>query len=76
MSHILIDLSNLIHKCKYVVKGDAETKAALALHIIINSMISAWNRFDGTLLVVCADSTSWRNDHYKKYKAARRLKAN
>jgi hypothetical protein len=76
MSHILIDLSNLIHKCKYVVRGDPETKGAMALHIIFNSILSSWNRFDGSLLVVCADSTSWRNEHYKKYKAARRVKSN
>lgn len=70
---ILVDASNLFHRCKHVTMGDAATKAGMALQICFNSLRQIWRKFDATHIVVALDKSSWRHEVYPDYKAHRRV---
>jgi 5'-3' exonuclease len=54
-----------------VVRGDADIKLGMALHITFNSIKKAWQDFNGSHVVFCLEGRSWRKDYYKPYKANR-----
>jgi 5'-3' exonuclease len=70
-TYILVDLLNLFHRAKHVVRGNADTKLAMALHITLGSVKKAWFDFNGTHVVFFLEGRSWRKDFYKPYKANR-----
>lgn len=72
-TYILIDLSNLLHRAKHVTSGTVDLKIGMSMHIIFNSILKMWRKFDADHIVVCLDSKSWRREVYTQYKAARRL---
>jgi 5'-3' exonuclease len=53
------------------VRGDADIKLGMALHITFNSVKKAWQDFEGKHVVFCLEGRSWRKDFYKPYKANR-----
>jgi 5'-3' exonuclease len=53
------------------VRGDADIKLGMALHITFNSVKKAWQDFEGKHVVFCLEGRSWRKDYYKPYKANR-----
>ena len=71
MTYILVDTANTFFRARHVVRGDADTKLGMALHITFNSIKKAWNDFGGTHVVFCLEGRSWRKDYYKPYKANR-----
>lgn len=71
MTYILIDTANTFFRSRHVVKGDADIKLGMALHIMFNSIKKAWQDFDGAHVVFCLEGRSWRKDTYKPYKANR-----
>lgn len=71
MTYILVDSANTFFRARHVVKGDAELKLGMALHITFNSIKKAWQDFEGNHVVFCLEGRSWRKDHYKPYKANR-----
>lgn len=71
MTYILIDTANLFFRGRHSVRGDADIKVGMALHIMFNSIKKAWNDFNGTHVVFCLEGRSWRKDVYKPYKANR-----
>ena len=79
MTYILIDANNLFHRCKHVTHGDADTKGAMAIHIVFNAINKAWRMFNGTHLVLALEggrrTDSWRYKIYNRYKAARATQA-
>ncbi len=62
---------NLLFRAKHVTRGDSYEKAGLSLSIVLNSIKSAWNKFEADHVVFCLDGKSWRKDVYPEYKANR-----
>jgi len=71
MTYILVDSANTFFRARHVIKGDADIKLGMALHITFNSIKKAWQDFEGGHVVFCLEGRSWRKDHYKPYKANR-----
>jgi len=71
---IIIDTANLFHRARHGVRGDADLKIGMALHVIFNAVKNCWYNFQGTHLVFCFEGRSWRRDYYQPYKMNRELK--
>jgi len=71
MNYILVDTANTFFRSRHVVKGDADIKLGMALHITFNSIKKAWQDFQGHHVVFCLEGRSWRKDFYAPYKANR-----
>ena len=71
MTYILVDTANTFFRARHVVRGDANIKIGMALHITFNSIKKAWQDFEGKHVVFCLEGRSWRKDYYKPYKANR-----
>jgi 5'-3' exonuclease len=71
MTYILVDTANTFFRARHVVRGDADIKLGMALHITFNSLKKAWQDFGGGHVVFCLEGRSWRKDYYKPYKANR-----
>jgi len=71
MNYILVDTANTFFRSRHVVRGDADIKVGMALHIMFNSIKKAWNDFHGNHVVFCLEGRSWRKDVYKPYKRNR-----
>lgn len=71
MTYILVDTANTFFRARHVVRGDADIKLGMALHITFNSIKKAWQDFNGSHVVFCLEGRSWRKDYYKPYKANR-----
>jgi 5'-3' exonuclease len=71
MSYIIVDTANTFFRSRHVVRGDADIKLGMALHIMFNSIKKAWHDFQGHHVVFCLEGRSWRKDFYTPYKANR-----
>jgi len=71
MNYILVDTANTFFRARHVIRGDADTKLGMPLHITFNSIKKAWQDFGGSHVVFCLEGRSWRKDFYKPYKANR-----
>lgn len=71
MTYILVDTANTFFRARHVVRGDADVKIGMALHITLNSIRKAWQDFNGSHVVFCLEGRSWRKDFYAPYKANR-----
>lgn len=71
MTYILVDTANTFFRARHTIRGDADIKVGMALHIMFNSIKKAWQDFNGTHVVFCLEGRSWRKDVYKPYKANR-----
>jgi 5'-3' exonuclease len=72
MTYILVDISNLFHRAKHVVRGDIDTQIGMAMHIIFSSIAKMWREHNGSHIVMAFDGRSWRKDFYAPYKAQRK----
>jgi 5'-3' exonuclease len=75
MSYILVDMMNLFFRSRHVVRGDTETKIGMSMHIIFASINKCWRDLEGSHVVACFDTGSWRKEFYAPYKAHRREKS-
>ena len=71
MTYILVDTANTFFRARHVIRGDADIKLGMALHITFNSIKKAWQDFNGTHVVFCLEGRSWRKDFYSPYKRNR-----
>lgn len=71
MTYILVDTANTFFRARHTIRGDADIKVGMALHIMFNSIKKAWQDFGGKHVVFCLEGRSWRKDVYKPYKANR-----
>lgn len=71
MTYILVDTANTFFRARHVVRGDANEKVGMAMHIILNSVRKAWKDFNGTHVIFCLEGRSWRKDYYEAYKRNR-----
>jgi 5'-3' exonuclease len=72
-TYAIVDLSNLFHRARHVIQGDAALKAGNTLQIAFNSLRKLWREYKATHVVVALDKSSWRKDVYPEYKAHRRV---
>lgn len=72
MKYLLVDVHNMFHRCRHVIRADSpETKGSMALHLIFNSIRKGWRQFNADHLVLASDGSSWRKELYPQYKANR-----
>ena len=73
MKFCIIDINNLVHRSKHVIKNydSFDECVGLVLTIVFNSIKKTYDRFGAEHCVACFDSYSWRKDIYKIYKANR-----
>lgn len=71
MTFIIVDSANTFFRSRHVVRGDADIKLGMALHIMFNSIKKAWQDFNGSHVVFCLEGRSWRKDFYEPYKKNR-----
>lgn len=71
MTYIIVDTANTFFRSRHVVRGEADIKVGMALHIMFNSIKKAWNDFNGTHVIFCLEGRSWRKDFYEPYKRNR-----
>lgn len=72
-TYLLIDYANLFNRMKHVTMrgADAEERAALVIHQILNGIRSAWMKQTANHVVVCLEGKSWRKKLYPEYKMNR-----
>ena len=70
-TYIIVDTANTFFRARHVVRGDAEEKVGMAMHIVLNSVKKAWKDFNGTHVVFALEGRSWRKDFYAPYKRQR-----
>lgn len=73
MRFAIIDLANLFARCQHVTKGDAFSKAGMALHIIFRSLRKLHREMQVDHFVFTCEGRSWRYDVFPEYKARRKL---
>ena len=71
MTYILVDTANTFFRARHVIRGDADIKLGMAMHITFNSIKKAWQDFGGSHVVFCLEGRSWRKDFYEPYKRNR-----
>jgi hypothetical protein len=69
----IIDIANLFARAQHATKGDAYTKAGMALHIIFMSLRKLRREMQVDHMVFCVEGRSWRYDAFPQYKARRKL---
>lgn len=71
--YAIVDVANLFYRARHVVRGDAYTKAGMALSIVFRSLRKLHREFKADHMVFCIEGKSWRYDVYPQYKAKRKL---
>jgi len=71
--YAIVDLSNLINRCRHVTIGDSWTKASMAIQILFRSLRKIYRKNKIDHIVFAVDAGSWRHSVYPQYKARRRL---
>jgi 5'-3' exonuclease, N-terminal resolvase-like domain len=71
MNYIIVDTANTFFRARHVVRGDADIKIGMALHVTLASIKKAWQDFKGDHVVFCLEGRSWRKDYYAPYKRNR-----
>ena len=71
MNYIIVDTANAFFRARHVVRGDADIKIGMALHVTLASIKKAWQDFNGSHVVFCLEGRSWRKDFYPPYKRNR-----
>ena len=71
MNYIIVDTANTFFRARHVVRGDADIKIGMALHVTLASIKKAWQDFNGNHVVFCLEGRSWRKDYYPPYKRNR-----
>jgi len=71
MNYIIVDTANCFFRARHVVRGNADEKIGMALHVTLSSIKKAWQDFKGDHVVFCLEGRSWRKDYYAPYKRNR-----
>lgn len=71
--YAIVDVANLFYRARHVVRGDAYTKAGMALSIVFRSLKKLHREFKADHMVFCIEGKSWRYDVFPQYKAKRKL---
>lgn len=69
---ILMDTANLFFRARHAMKApDLDMKVGMGFHIMLNSVKSIWQTYQGDHVVFFLEGRSWRKDFYPRYKANR-----
>jgi len=71
MTYIIVDAANTFFRSRHVVRGSADEKVGMCLHIMFDSVRKAWRQFEGKHVIFCLEGRSWRKDVYEPYKRNR-----
>ena len=70
-TYLLVDTMNTFFRARHVVRGDAETKIGMAIHITLNAINKCYRKFNADHVVFALEGRSWRKDFYTPYKKNR-----
>lgn len=70
-TYLLVDTMNTFFRARHVVRGDAETKIGMAIHITLNAVNKCYRKFNADHVVFALEGRSWRKDFYTPYKKNR-----
>ncbi len=75
MKFVLLDINNLVHRSKHVIKqyDSFDECVGMVLTIVFNSIRKSYEKFGAQHMVACVDSSSWRKDVYPEWKADRKI---
>lgn len=73
MKYLLVDVANLFHRIRHVVRGDAYTKVGMTLHTVFRSLRKLYREQGCDHVVLCLEGRSWRYDIYPAYKSKRKV---
>jgi len=77
MKFIHVDASNLFFRIKHAVRGDADTKGAMAVHVCFQAIAKVYHKFEGTHVVFALEGfDNWREKELLAYKAHRKVEKN
>ena len=71
-TYLLVDTMNTFFRARHVVRGDAETKIGMAIHITMNAVNKCYRKFDADHVLFALEGRSWRKDFYEPYKRNRK----
>jgi hypothetical protein len=71
--YAIVDVANLFYRARHVVRGDAYTKAGMALTIVFRSLRKLHREMKADHIVLCIEGRSWRYETFPQYKAKRKL---
>lgn len=70
-TYLLVDTMNTFFRARHVVRGDAETKIGMAIHVTLNSINKCYRKFNADHVLFALEGRSWRKDFYTPYKKNR-----
>ena len=70
-TYLLVDTMNTFFRARHVVRGDAETKIGMAIHITLNAINKCYRKFNADHVLFALEGRSWRKDFYTPYKKNR-----
>lgn len=70
-TYLLVDTMNTFFRARHVVRGDAEIKIGMAIHITLNAINKCYKQFNADHVVFALEGRSWRKDFYTPYKKNR-----
>ena len=75
MHYALIDTANTFFRARHIASrnNDPWEKVGMALHLTLSSVNQVVRKFGIDHVIFCLEGRSWRKDHYKPYKANRKL---
>ena len=71
-TYLLVDTMNTFFRARHVVRGDAETKIGMAIHITMNAVNKCYRKFNADHVLFALEGRSWRKDYYEPYKRNRK----
>jgi len=75
MHYALIDTANTFFRARHIASRNSDPweKVGMALHLTLSSVNQVVRKFGIDHVIFCLEGRSWRKDHYKPYKANRKL---
>lgn len=73
MTTLIVDLSSVVHACRWGSTKDAEFSVPLIIHSTIDTILNHALLFDcDSIFIACDSRNYWRRDIYPEYKAGRK----
>lgn len=73
--YVIVDGMNMFFRAAHVVNPSAgiDNMIGMGFHIMLNSMLKAWNDYEADHVIFCLEGRSWRKDYYPEYKLNRKV---
>ena len=70
-TYLLVDTMNTFFRARHAVRGDADIKVGMAIHVTLSSINKCFQKFKADHVVFALEGRSWRKDFYPPYKRNR-----